>query len=318
MAGWLSPGQEVYAVGMSWQPRLREDVDFRSLSLDTWQGFLLSRLDGTLGLDELALLTGLEPSALQAMLLDLVAKGAVLPEVEPVPAAPEAPAAALTQRGLFEQRLRAHPADERAAMAQRAEEPELSAFCFDSKPEVIQGLFQNARAGLVHARLVAAQHRSAAGLEMVAANAAFAGDGGVRRALLQNPVLPASLFRRLWGGRRLQELYLVADSHEVPEQTRAMAREALRAGFNQRSAEEKAELILKSEGRCLPMLGGMTVDGHTTQLLCRHSYSSTLLIQNIARWSAAPPQLLVHLLRQELVRRNVQLRLMLERHPNSR
>jgi len=284
------------------------------LSLDTWQGFLLSRLDGSLGLDELALLTGLELPVLQAMLLDLVAKGAVLAE----PAAAPVPEPGLTQRGLFEQRLRAHPADERAALARRAEEPELSAYCFDPRPEVIQGIFQNARAGLVHARLVAANHRSAAGLELVAASAAFAGDGGVRRALLQNPVLPASLFRRLWGGRRLQELYLVADSREVPEQTRAMAREALRAGFNQRTAEEKAELILRSEGRCLPMLGGLTVDGHTTQLLCRHSYSSSLLIQNIARWSAAPPQLLVHLLRQELVRRNAQLRLMLERHPNAR
>ncbi|MDR3669894.1 MAG: hypothetical protein P4L36_03565 [Holophaga sp.] len=316
------------------------------MSLDTWQGFLASRLDGSLGIEDLALLTGLDPAALRTLLLDLVAKGAVLPEGEPAPApdtaaAPEpapipepgpipapipapapapapAPESGLTQRGLFEHRLHAHPADQRAAMAQRAEEPELSAYCFDPKPEVIQGVFQNGRAGLVHARLVAAHHRSAAGLETVAANAAFAADGGVRRALLQNPVLPLSLFRRLWGGRRLQELYLVADSHEVPEQTRAMAREALRAGFNQRTAEEKAELILKSEGRCLPMLGGMTVDGHTTQLLCRHSYSSTLLIQNIARWNAAPPQLLAYLLRQELVRRNAHLRIMLERHPNAR
>jgi hypothetical protein len=281
------------------------------LSLDTWQGFLLSRLDGQFGVDDLALLTGLEPAELQAMLLDLVAKGAVLPEVEP------APEAGLSQRGLFELRLRARPADERAALAQRAEEPELSAYCFDPKPEVIQGVLQNPRAGLVQARLVASHHRSSAGLERVGARADFVGDPGVRRALLQNPVLPVSLFRRLWGGRRLQELYLVADSRELPEQNRAMAREVLRAGFNQRTPDEKAELILKTEGRCLPMLGGLTVDGHTTQLLCRHSYSSTLLIQNIARWSAAPPPLLAHLLRQEVVRRNAQLRVMLERHPNA-
>jgi hypothetical protein len=258
------------------------------------------------------------------MLQDLVAKGAVAPdaEAEPVPEAEAktepVPEVALAQRGLFEQRLHARPADERAALARGAEEPELSAYCYDPMPEVIQEIFRNPRAGLQHARLVAAQHRSAAGLEMVAANAAFAGDLGVRRALLQNPVLPASLFRRLWGARRLQELYLVADSHEVPEQTRSMGKEALRAGFNQRTADEKAELILKTEGRCLPLLGGLTVDGHTTQLLCRHTYTSTLLIQNIARWSAAPPQLLTHLLRQETVRRNTQLRLLLERHPNAR
>jgi hypothetical protein len=97
-----------------------------------------------------------------------------------------------------------------------------------------------------------------------------------------------------------------------------MAKEALRGGFNQRAADEKAELILRTEGRCLLLLAGLTVDGHTTQLLCRHNYTSTLLIQNLARWSAAPPPLLAHLLRQESVRRNVQLRLLLERHPNAK
>jgi hypothetical protein len=106
-------------------------------------------------------------------------------------------------------------------------------------------------------------------------------------------------------------------SHEIPEQTRSMAREVLRASFTQRTADEKAELILKTEGRCLLLLGGVSLDGHTTQLLCRRTYVSTLLIQNIARWSAAPPQLIAHLLRQEVVRRNVQLRLLLERHPNA-
>jgi len=286
------------------------------MSLDTWQGFLLSRLDGRLGLEDLAQLTGLEPGALQDMLQDLVARGAVLPEAE---AEPEAPAAAApSHRALFEQRLRAQSEDQRAALARNAAEPELSAYCFDPVAKVIQAVFENPRAGLAQARLVAAHHGTAAGLERVAASAAFAGDAGVRRALLQNPLLPASLFRRLWGGRRLHELYLVAESREAPEQTRSMAKEALRAGFNQRTADEKAELILRTEGRCLLMLAGLTVDGHTTQLLCRHSYTSTLLIQNLARWSAAPPQLLAHLLRQEAVRRNVQLRLLVERHPNAK
>jgi hypothetical protein len=200
----------------------------------------------------------------------------------------------------------------------QAEEPELSAFCYDPAPEVILELFRNPRAGLGHARLVAAQHRTAAGLTHLAGQAVFAGDPGVRRALLQNPVLPAAVFRRLWGNRRLQEQYLVAISREVPEQTRAMARETLKAGFAQRPAEEKVELIVASEGRCLPLLGNVTVDGHTTQLLCRQTYHATLILQNFARWTAAPPALLAHLLRQESVRRNAQLRVMLERHPNAK
>jgi hypothetical protein len=299
----------------------------RLLPLDIQQGFLLSRLDGIAGLDDLAILTGLDPERLASMLKELVALGAVLPEAEaeaePEPEAapeggPEDPEAAPDLRRLFELRLHPDVPEARAASARGAEEPELAAYCFDPMPQVIQALFQNPRAGLRHARLVATHHRTTAGLDLVAAQAAFAGDLGVRRALLQNPVLPASLYRRLWSSRRLQEQYLVANSHDVPEQTRAMARDLLQASFARRTAEEKAELILKTEGRCLPLLGGVTVDGHTTQLLCRHTYVSVLLVQNIARWGAAPPQLLAHLLRQEIVRRNVQLRLMLERHPNAK
>ena len=308
---------------MSWHPRLRPEVDLRTLPLDVQQGFLLSRLDGVSGLEALEGMTGLEPERLRALLEELVALGAVLPDPDRALVAPEAkaapepeapdPEALGSHRSLFEQRLQPLPPEQRAARVREAEEPELSAYCFDPLPEVIQELFRNPRAGLRHARLVAAQHRTTAGLTHLAGQAAFAADPGVRRALLQNPVLPGVVFRRLWAARRLQDPYLVAISREVPEQTRAMAREALKAGFAQRSAEEKVELILASEGRCLPLLGQVTVDGHTTQLLCRQTYHSTLILQNFARWSAAPPALIAHLLRQESVRRNPQLRGLLER-----
>lgn len=298
---------------MSWRPQLRQAVDLHSLSLDSEQEFLLTCLDGSANTEELAVLTGLSPERLKATLTDLVNLGAVTSEV----AETSDPEAHPTHRSLFEQQLHHHPVDEREALVKNAEEPELSAYCFDPMPQVILGLFQNPRIGLQHARLVATHHRTTAGLEVLGSNPAFLGDLGVRRALLQNPVLPASLYRRGWGSRRLQEQYLVASSHEVTEQVRAMAREVLRASFMQRTADEKAELILKTEGRCLAMLSGLTVDGHTTQILCRRTFVSTLFIQNIARWSAAPPQLIAHLLRQEIVRRNVQLRLMLERHPNA-
>ena len=109
----------------------------------------------------------------------------------------------------------------------------------------------------------------------------------------------------------------MATSREVPEQVRAMARDLLRTTFNQRTGEERAELILTTEGRCLTSLVGLTLDGHTTALLCRRTYVSTLLIQNIARWSAAPPALIAHLRRQEVVKRNPVLRQLLERHPNA-
>jgi hypothetical protein len=103
----------------------------------------------------------------------------------------------------------------------------------------------------------------------------------------------------------------------VPDQIRSLARDLLRTTFNQRAGEERAELILITEGRCLGSLVGLTIDSHATAILCRRTYTSTLLIQNIARWSAAPPQLIAHLRRQDLVKRNASLRQMLERHPNA-
>lgn len=328
---------------MPWKPFLRPDADPFALPLDAEQGYLLSRLDGTADLSDLAALTGLGADRVEALLGDLVRLGAIAPEdpaasrgdvpaaepgggpdpgPEPGPETPEAESEALrqeatTHRQRFESLLHAQDVDARAAQAARAEEPDLSALCFDPMPAVIVALLENPRFGPAQARLVAAHHRTAAGLEKLGAQAALVQDPGVRRALLQNPLLPAPLFRRLWSNRRLQEHYLVAVSREVPEQTRAMARDLLRAAFTQRGAEEKVDLILGTEGRSLVFLAGLTVDGHTTSLLCRRTYVSTLLIQNIARWSAAPPALIAHLRRQDTVRRNPQLRAMLERHPNA-
>ena len=321
---------------MTWRPTPREGLDTRTLPLDPRQGFLLSRLDGTLDVPTLAALTGLAEDDLAAMLRDLVALGAVAPEErppDPVPTgaipdpdpaeeppeedAPLAAARAATHRQLFEQRLHPQPVDERVAQARVAVEPELSAFCFDPTAEVIRAVLENPRVGPVHARLIAAHHRTSAGLEALGGRVAFTNDLGVRRSLLQNPLLPVGLYRRLWSPRRLLEQYLVATSRDAPEQVRAMARDLLRASFTQRTGEEKAELIFTTEGRCLASLVGLTLDGHATALLCRRTYVSTLLIQNLGRWSATPPQLIAHLRRQDTVKRNAPLRQLLERHPNA-
>ncbi|MBP1770856.1 MAG: hypothetical protein H6P99_19 [Holophagaceae bacterium] len=319
---------------MTWKPRPRAGADALNLPLDARQGYLLSRLDGTLDLPTLAALMNLEGSALAALLDQLVALGAVDPEFpevapklepaapestasEPEEDAPQAAAKAATHRKLFELQLHSRSVDERVAQAGVAVEPELSAYCFDPTSEVIRAVLDNPRVGGVHARLIAAHHRTTAGLEALGARTAFTNDGGVRRALLQNPLLPVGLYRRLWSTKRLLDQYLVATSRESPEQIRAMARDLLRSCFNQRTGEERAELILTTEGRCLASLVGLTVDGHTTALLCRRTYTSTLLIQNIARWSAAPPQLIAHLRRQDVVKRNQPLRQLLERHPNA-
>ncbi len=319
---------------MTWKPMPREGIDLLALPLDPLQGYLLSRLDGTLDVPTLGALMSMDQEQITALLEALVELGAVVPETpsqpsepsftpEPAPCeedaegSPLAAARTATHRQLFEQHLHHRSVDVRVAQAQVAVEPDLTAWCFDPTAEVIRALLENPRLGGVHARLIALHHRTTAGLEALGARPAFTNDGGVRRALLQNPLLPPGLYRRLWSTKRLLEQYLVTTSRDAPEQTRSMAREALRASFNQRGGEERVELILTTEGRCLGTLTGLTLDGHTTALLCRRTYVSTLLIQNIGRWSAAPPQLIAHLRRQDVVRRNPALRQLLERHPNA-
>lgn len=332
---------------MTWKPRPRAGVDHLALPLDPRRGYLLSLLDGTLDVPTLAALMNQDEDEVTAMLEDLRRIGALeslLPEpaavpreasvpepepctptqdeVEPEATEPEvddplAAAKATTHRQLFELHLHRRPQDERVAQARVAVEPDLSAWCFDPTAEVIRAVLENPRVGGIHARLIAAHHRTTAGLEALGGRPSFAQDGGVRRALLQNPLLPPGLYRRLWSTRRLLDQFLVASSRDAPEQVRAMARDVLRASFNQRAGEERAELILTTEGRCLASLVGLTLDSHATAILCRRTYTSTLLVQNIARWSAAPPQLIAHLRRQDLVKRNPVLRQMLERHPNA-
>lgn len=320
---------------MTWKPQPKADLDLSALPLDPRQGFLMSRLDGATDVPTLAALMGTAEAEVADILEHLVVLGALeapqeaLAAPSPEAEAPKAEgegeevedqgdeAASTTHRQRFATVLKGLTGDARAALARAAEEPDLSALCFDPLPEVIQALLENPRMAGLQARLVADHHRTSAGLEALAARAAFAHDDGVRRALLRNPMLPPALYRRLWSNRRLQEQYLVATSREAPEQTRTMAREVLRTTFTQRTGEERAELIVNTEGRCLALLPAATLDGHATAILCRRTYASTLFIQNLARWSACPPQLIAHLRRQELVRRNAQLRLILERHPNA-
>lgn len=316
---------------MTWKPSPREGAD-PALPLDSRQGYLLSRLDGTLDVPTLASVMNLGEDQVTALLEELVALGAVVPATppDPEPAIEETEAGAeaeeepslaaarsATHRQLFEQHLHHRPVDQRVAQARVAVEPDLGAWCFDPTAEVIRAVLENPRAGTLHARLIAAHHRTAAGLEALGGRLAFTNDPGVRRALLQNPLLPPGLYRRLWSSRRLLDQYLVAISREATEQVRSMARDLLRTSFNQRAGEERVELILTTEGRCLASLAGATLDSHATALMCRRTYISTLLIQNLARWSAAPPPLIAHLRRQDVVKRNAMLRQLLERHPNA-
>jgi hypothetical protein len=265
------------------------------------------------------MITGLTAARLEAILETLVREGAVeAPRGVPRAASPiEAGSATSSPRQLFETRLHQLPQDARAGLASTAVEPELSALCFDPAPQVVARVLGNPRSGLAHARLISEHHRNAAGFEVLAARAEFLHDGEVQRFLLRNPQTPAHLLRALLLKRRLPELYRAGHDREASERTRAAARELLRERFAKGSSEERADLVVITEGRALAALSGLSLDARTTALLCSRPFASTLLIENLARWPATPPTLVAHLLAQPTVQRSPQLRTLVKRHPNA-
>jgi len=300
-------------------PRPVRHRDVLALHLSPQEGFVLSRIDGSTDVEGLALVTGLPPERLEAILERLVGAGAVEPPqggASPAASSPDS-APGLPPRQLFETRLHPLAEDARAALAKTAGEPELSALCFDPVVPVIAQVLQNPRCGLAHARLIAAHHLNAAGLEALAARNEFLHDAEVQRFLLRNPQSPAHLLRRLLLTRRLSELYRTGQDREVTDRVRAAARELLRERFATGSPDERVELIVITEGRALASLSGLSLDGRTIALLCARPPVSMLLVENLARWPASPPVLLAHLLAQPMVQRAPQLRAMVKRHPNA-
>lgn len=307
----------------AWKPRHSGRTDLQSLRLTPREGYVLSRIDGTTDADELARITALSPEELQPILEHLVREGALEPP--PVPsgatgeqkATPDAAAAHRgTHRELFERTLHPLSEDSRAKLAAVAEEPELSALCFDPVPAVIQQVLENPRTGLVQARLVAAHHRNPVGLDALAARSAFLHDAEVQRLLLRNAQSSDPLARRLLSSRRLGEIYNASQSRELPERHRRNAREVLRTRFTAASPDERVGLILMTEGRALPSLVGLALDGRSVALLCARPLASSLLVENLGRWPASPPLLIAHLLKQPIVRQMPPLRALLKRHPN--
>ena len=316
----------------AWKPKLRP-IDWSSVDLTPEDAFVLSRLDGATDTDQLAQLSGLAPADVGRVLERLVQKGLVegrpagsppvsaAPAPSPADPAPDAAGPApdathATHRELFERTLHSMEPDARAALAATATEPQLSALCFDPVSEVVTRVLENAHAGLAHARLIAAWHPNPVGLEALGRRGDLFRDGEVQRLLLRNNQTPTHLVRQLLTHRRLHDVYNVAQSHEAAERHRTTAREVLRTRFAAASPEERVELILTTEGRVLATLSGLSLDGKSAALLCARTLSSTLLLENLARWPATPPSLVGHLLQQPLVRRMPNLQAAFKRHPN--
>jgi hypothetical protein len=310
----------------AWVPRPSAVERVLGLALSAREGYVLSRIDGATDVEQLAHLTGLSSEEIRVVLDRLVEQGAIEPpegaaaasRPDPVapPGAPELEPAEATHRQLFETRLRPRSEEERQRLAPVAEEPELSALCFDPVPAVIHRLLENPRTGLSQARLIAANHRNPVGLEALASRTAFLGDREVQRLLLRNNQCPETVPRRLFASRPLLQVYESCHSHDLPERHRQTARGVLRSRFSTASPDERVQLIVTTEGRVLGMLSGLTLDGRSVALLCARGLTSPRLVENLASWSATPPPLIAHLLNQPLVRQSPALKALLRRHPN--
>lgn len=219
-------------------------------------------------------------------------------------------------RKLYETELSKLEAPEREALARAGEDPRLMALCFDPLPAIIKGIFENQRAGPSHARLVARHHHTPQGLDVVMNRAEFLRDAQVQRYLLANTMIQEPQLKRILQPKRLMEIYKITISRELPDRNRQKARLVMRSKWSASDAEERAGLIFSTEGRCLNQLTGLPFDSKTVSMLCSKSYTSSLLVQNLARFGATPPPVLAHLLRQNLVRRQQMLKTLILQHPN--
>jgi hypothetical protein len=222
----------------------------------------------------------------------------------------------LNYRRLYETRFRHLEPGQRESLAAHASGAELFALCLDPTPQVIAALIDNSQFGLDHSRVVASQHKNPQGLEILARRAQLLRDSHVQRRLLQNLQTPESVLERIVRAKRLLEVYRLSIDRDLPERNRTRIRARLRPCFAHAEAEDRAALIIKTEGRCLINLSGCTFDGRTTQILCNLSSLSLLFIQNLARFPATPALLLRKLLRSPPVQRQAQLRALLLKHPN--
>ena len=316
-------------ISADWIPRPRADLDLSSLDLQPEEGFVLSRLDGATQARQLPFLTGLSADRVEGILDRLVSVG-VVPAPEPAAAEPAGaePAAAEPDDGAqgldegnwrryFERELRPRPLDWRVEQAALCPGSELRCFCFDPSPKVAAAVLENPELGLEHARLLARHHRSSQGLGALGQEQAFLRDRQVQRELFRNPQTPDALLHRIFHGTRLDQLHALATGHDATERVRRASKQAFRQRFSRASADERVQMILKSEGRCLAMLQGLPLDGKAAALLCRRPLGSMLLIRNLARWPSTPPPVLQHLARQPVVRRNVDLKNQILRHANA-
>jgi hypothetical protein len=219
-------------------------------------------------------------------------------------------------RQVYEARWHPLGIDQRVAAAKTVHGPDLLALAFDQDPRVIAALLENATVGLDHVRLIAFYHRTGTGLEMIARRHEWLRDFVVERRLMRNPMIGEIVLGRVMNPKPLFQTYKVAIDRDIPELTRVKCRGMIRPKWQKSAPEERADLLLRTEARCLTLMTGCNFDAKTTAILCGRPINSAVFVQSVAKFAASPPGLLAHLIKQPFVRKNMALKKMLLVHPN--
>lgn len=219
-------------------------------------------------------------------------------------------------RALYQEKFHILTTDQRVTYAHTANGSDLFALCLDPEPRVIAALLENHGLGLDHVRMIAFHHRTGTGLEMMARRQEWLRDIMVERRLLRNPMCPEQVTARIMNPKNLLVTYKSMVDREIPELTRTRIRGHFRKKWTTAPPEDRADLILRTEGRPLIFMTGCTFDARTTQIICGKVIASMLLIQNFAKFPATPPGILAHLMKQAFVRKNPGMKKLLLQHPN--
>lgn len=217
-------------------------------------------------------------------------------------------------RKLYERKFKGMDLPERLETAAKANGNELAAICLDPNPQVITRAIENGASDIMCARIIASHATASLSLLALGKKPTFLFDPGVRRNLLRNPITPPYLRRRILEMMDMQTLYTVRSGSDVNEQSKMEAVEVMRQKFRSASGADCANFIFRTEGRCLAYLIKESFSKETVEELCSREFRSEILVRNLTVFPALPPNLIRHLMRQDIVKRNPNFRNRLLHH----
>ncbi|HCC23346.1 TPA: hypothetical protein DF272_04165 [Candidatus Falkowbacteria bacterium] len=222
----------------------------------------------------------------------------------------------LSHQELYRQTVRDLPLSEKLHLARGAVGDLLKVLCHDQNAEVIIALLENPEFGLTHARIVAKHHHTAAGLEILTRKPTLVADSEIKTDLHRNHASTELVLTRSFHSLNLIRLHNIAGGHEAAEHAKLLARDALRAKFDQSSPDQQAQFIITTEGRCLRFFYQTQFKTETVEFLSKHCYLSFILVHNLLIFPGLPPAIVRAIFRSPVIWRNLEFRRRILGHTN--